>query len=93
MEEKEENKKISTEAELNRRRKSEEKHVRKNKDMLRGIESCEDLVCSILTFEMDHINNLRVKELRVLLLYHLGLERLKGGPNKVELVEAVTGLF
>ena len=34
-----------------------------------------------------------VKELRVLLCYNFGLERLKGIPKKVELVEAVTDLF
>ena len=42
---------------------------------------------------MDHINNLKFKELRVLLCYHFGSERLKGSSKKVELVEAVTGLF
>ena len=42
---------------------------------------------------MDHINNLKVKELRMLLWDHFGLEMLKGSPNKVELVEAVTYLF
>ena len=42
---------------------------------------------------MGHINNLKVKELWVLLCYHSGLEMLKGVQNKVELVEAVTGLF
>ena len=42
---------------------------------------------------MDHINNLKVKELWVILCYHFGSERLKGTPKKVELVEAVTGLF
>ena len=42
---------------------------------------------------MDHINTLKVKELRVILRYHFGLERLKGTPKKVELVEAVTDLF
>ena len=41
---------------------------------------------------MDHINNLKVKELLVLLCYHFGPERLKGIPNKVELMEAVTDL-
>ena len=51
------------------------------------------MVRSVLTFGMDHINTLKVKELRVLLLYHFGLERLKGTPKKVELVEAVTDLF
>ena len=51
------------------------------------------MVRSVLTFGMDHINNLKVKELRVLLCYHFGSERLKGTPNKVELVEDVTDLF
>ena len=35
--------------------------------MLRGLESCEALVCSILAFGMGHINNFKVKELWVLL--------------------------
>ena len=47
----------------------------------------------MMTFGMDHINTLKVKELRVLLCYHFGSERLEGTPNKVELVEAVTDLF
>ena len=42
---------------------------------------------------MDHINNLKVKELRVLLFYQFGSEIFKGTPKKVELVEAVTDLF
>ena len=42
---------------------------------------------------MDHINNLKVKELWVLLCYNFGLKMLKGSPNKVELVESVTYLF
>ena len=42
---------------------------------------------------MDHINKLKVTELRVLLCYNFGSERLKGNPNKLELVEAVTDLF
>ena len=51
------------------------------------------MVCSVLTFGIDHINNLKFKELRLLLFYHFGSERLKGGPKKMELVEAVTDLF
>ena len=51
------------------------------------------MVRSVLTIGMDHINNLKLKELRVLLRYHFGSERLKGSPKKVELVEAVTDLF
>ena len=41
---------------------------------------------------MDHINNLEVKDLTVLLRYHFGSEKLKGDPKKVELVGAV-GFF
>ena len=51
------------------------------------------MVRSVLTFVVDHINTLKVKELRVLLRYHFGSEILKGTPKKVELVEAVTDLF
>ena len=38
--------------------------------------------CSVLTFGMDHINNIKVKEIRVLLQYHFGSEILKGSPKK-----------
>ena len=93
MREKEENKKRATEDEKNRRRKSEEKQVRENEDKLRGLESCEALVSSVLTFGMDHINIIKVKELRLILRYHFGSERLKGSPKKMKLVEAVPGLF
>ena len=55
----------------------------------KSIETSEVLVCSVLAFGMDHINKLKVKGLRVLLCYHVGLEKLKGIPKKMELVEAV----
>ena len=42
---------------------------------------------------MDHINNLKVMDIWVLLRYHFGSEMLKGSPKKVERVEAVTDLF
>ena len=90
MREKEERKKRATEVEENRRQKYEEKLVREIEDKLRGLESCEALVCSVLIFDMDHINNLKVKELRVLLRCYFESDRLKGIPKKVELVEAVT---
>ena len=48
---------------------------------------------SVLILGMDHINNLKVKDLRVLLRYHFGSERLKGTLKKVELLEAITDLF
>ena len=66
------------ESEENIRHKSEEKQVRGNKYRLRHLESCEALVCYILTFGMDHINNLKVKELWINIFYHFGLEILKG---------------
>ena len=47
------------------------------------------MVRSVLEFGMDHINNLKVKNLRVILCYHFGSEKLKGCPKKAELVEAV----
>ena len=47
------------------------------------------MIHSVLAFGMYHINNLNVKELRVLLCCQFGLEKLKGIPKKVELVEAV----
>ena len=42
---------------------------------------------------MDHINNLKVKDHRVLLCYHFGSENLKGRPKKVELVGDVRYIF
>ena len=55
------------EAELDRKRKSEENQGMENQDRSRGLENCEDLVCSVLTFGMDNIDNFKVKELQVLL--------------------------
>ena len=42
---------------------------------------------------MDHINNIKLKELRAMLRYHLGSEKLKENPKKVELVGDVTDFF
>ena len=42
---------------------------------------------------MDHINKLKVKELRVILCYHFWSESFKGSPKKVELVKTITDLF
>ena len=72
-EKKKKKKKRETKVEENIRHKYEEKQVRENKDKLRGLESCEALVHSILAFEMDHINNIKVKELQVLHHYHFGI--------------------
>ena len=46
-----------------------------------------------LSFGMDHINNIKAKDLNMMLSYYFGSEKLKGILNKVELLEAVTQLF
>ena len=58
--------------------------------MLKVIDTCEVLVCSVLEFGMDHINNLKLEDLRVILHYHFGSEKLKVIQEKVDLVESVT---
>ena len=93
MREREEENKRGMEADENRSRKSEEKQVRGKKDRLRVLDRCEYLVCSVLTFGMNNINYLKLKELRVILRYYFGSEMLKVRLNKVGLVEAVTDLF
>ena len=86
---KDDRKKRAIEAEYQRKKKSEHKKMRDYEEKLRGLETCEVLVCSVLEFSMDHINNFKVKDLRVLLRYHFGSENLKGRQKKVELVGAV----
>ena len=69
---------------------SEQNQMGDDEERLKGLETCEFLVCSVLAFGVVHINNLKVKDLRVILCYHFGLENLKGVPKKVELVETIT---
>ena len=49
------------EAEYQRKKKSEKKQMREDGDRLKGIVTCEVLAHSVLEFDMDHINNLKVK--------------------------------
>ena len=70
------------EAEGQRKKKSEQKQIRDDDNRLKDIDTCEVLVRSILAFGMDHSNNLKVKDLRVLLHYHFGSEKLKGSQIK-----------
>ena len=58
------------EEEDQRKKKSEKKQMRYDDDTLKFLETCEFLVCSVLAFGMDHINNLTVKDLSVILCYH-----------------------
>ena len=46
--------------------------MRYDYERLKGLETCEVLVHSVLESGIDHINNLKVKDLRVLLSYHFG---------------------
>ena len=66
---KEDSNKIVMEAEDQRKKKSEQNQMRDDDEMLKGLETCEVLVRSVFAFGMDHINNLKVKGLRVILRY------------------------
>ena len=66
--------------------------MRDDDETLKGLEDFEVLVLSVLSFGMDHINNLKVKDLRVILCYYFGSENFKGCPKKVELVGAGGGI-
>ena len=46
--------------------------MRDDEKRLKGLETCGVLVRSVLEFGMDHINNLKVRGLRVLLFDRLG---------------------
>ena len=90
---KEDRNKRETEAEQQRKKIYEHKHIRDDDERLKYLETCEVLVCSVLTFGMDHINKLKVKRISVLLCYQFWSEKLNGIPKKVELTEAVKYLF
>ena len=63
--------------------------MRDDDERLKGLQTCEVLVRSVLAFGMDHINNLKVKNHRVILHYQFGSYKLMGIQIKVEIVEAV----
>ena len=79
-------KKREMEIEYQRKKKSEQKQMMDDDKRSKVLETCEFLVYSLLEFVMDHINNLKVKYLRVLLHYQFGSEKLKGIIKKVELM-------
>ena len=60
------------EAEDQRKKQFGQKQIRDDDERLKGLETFEVLVCSVLEFGMDHINNLKVKGLRVLFFDRLG---------------------
>ena len=79
----EDRKKQVMEAEYHRKKKSEKKRISDDDERLKVLETCEVLVSSVLEFGMDHINNQKLKDLRMLLSYHFGTLKLKGIPKKV----------
>ena len=64
---KEDKKDEAMEEEDKRKKNSEHNQMRDDDKRLKGLETCGVLVCSVLEFGMDHINNLKVKDLGVLL--------------------------
>ena len=60
------------EEEDQRKNKYEQKQLGDNEERLKGLETCEVFVCLLLGFDMDHINNPKVKDLRVLLCFQFG---------------------
>ena len=57
------------------------------------IQTCIVFIFLVLSFGMDHIKNLRVKYIKILLHYNLWLYNLKGIYKKVVFVEAINKLF
>ena len=76
-----------------RNNKYEHNQMRQHEERSEGLQTCEILDPSVLAFGMDNIKNLRVKDLRLLICYHLCTEKYNGGPNKVELMEDITEFF
>ena len=60
------------EAEDQRKKKCEQKQMREDEERLKGLGNCEVLVYSVLEFGIDHINKLKVRDIRVLLCYNFG---------------------
>ena len=71
-------KKKDMESEYQSKNKCEQNHMREDDEMSRDLET-EDCF-SVLAFGVDHTKNLKVKDLRVLLQYNFGSEKLKGIP-------------
>ena len=77
----------------NNKNKYEHNHRRQDQQRSEGIHTCKVWVCLILAFGVDHTKNPKVQDIKVLIRYYFGSEKLKGRPNKIELSEAVTELF
>ena len=73
-------KKGAMEADYQRINESKHNQMREDNERSKGLENCEVLVCLVLAFVVNCINNIKFKDLRVLLRYHFRSEKLKGGP-------------
>ena len=87
---KEDRKKRVMEAEDQRKNKPEQNQRRYDDDRSEVILTCGVLVHLVLEFGMYLIKKPKVKDLRVLIHYHFGSEKLKGRPKKLGLVEVIT---
>ena len=67
--------------------------MRDYEERSKSLQTCGVLVYSVLVFDMELIKNLIMMDIRVLLCYNFGSEKLKEIPNKFNLVEAVNWLF
>ena len=74
-------------------RKSEQKQRGEYEERSGGLQTCEFLIDSILEFVVNHINILKLKDIRVLLCYHFISKNLKGVPNKLNTVESIIRVF
>ena len=68
-----------------RKKKSEQKNMRDDEERRKGLDTCEVLVCPVLEFGMDHINNLKVKDIRRFFAITLGQKSLRGSQRKCNL--------
>ena len=84
---KENNNKIMIEVYGQRKNKAKQNKMMKDDKTSKCLHTWKFLVCQVFVFGMDHINNLKVKYFRVIILYRFRSEKLKGRSNKVELVE------
>ena len=58
------------EAEDQRKKTFEQNNMGEDYERSKGLDTCEVLVHSVLVFVMDHINNRKAKEIRLMLRYH-----------------------
>ena len=65
-------KNIATDAEDHSKNKYEQKHRRDYVKRLKYLDNCEDLFFLVWEFVIDHINKIKVKELRVFLQNRFG---------------------